>query len=407
MQTLEIIRSDRPIRPIKLLCTFFLLTLFLSIGVSGCFLKKKKSDNGGGSSSSIIKKSSIFFDRIGDGDSARLKFNTKKSVFCRLEIYSQEDGVAPTKDKPRQVACQEVNESTKEFVEQISDLRTDTLYYVKIHLLKKPDSSKSIEKVTVKESGNASSAKDKSGKYKEIFVARLNQPLKTAEFHRHVFKTPAESSSIRNSITKKIGCKSSISSSASPYSKADKDFKLTNLATTNYGSGKARPHDNAPGRQRIAYKALNTGIDRWSFLYDHDGKDYEVKALPGNIIETIELKSTETLTFGDPKLEDGEASALSVSPGQTLSLEWETDRKLSTTVPSYVTLKIGTAGSSNSISCIFDAKAGRGEVPGNLVSGLSNGTYDVLTELETSQIWAKDGWLVTAYDWRSAQISVQ
>jgi hypothetical protein len=385
---------------------FILLALVLS--TSSCFLNKDKDSKKGGGGGSEFIKTSIFFDRIGEGDTARLKFKLKKGAYCRLELYSQEKGVEPTIKTPKKVPCSNEGDKKKEFVEVIKELRTDTLYFVKIELLSKPDKEKAYMHITVKESGGASDSRDKDGKYKEMFVARLNQPLRTAEFHRHVFKSASSTEKIKQSITRKIGCKAGISKTAGTFSKPDKKFELNNFATTNYGSGKAAAHTDSKGTKRVEFKALNKGIDRWSFLYDKDGADYEVKALPGNTIETIELKSGNTLTFEDPKLEENsEQEPLDVNGGQPFSLEWETDRKLSTTNPTYMILQIGISGSNNSMTCIFDAKKGRGEIPSNLISELPSGTYDVLVELESSQIWAKDGWLVTAYDWRSAQISVQ
>src|SRR5690606_18344744 len=120
--------------------------------------------------------------RTGDGDTARLKFKTKSDLFCSLEIYSQEKGAEPTSKNPRKIPCKDEASAKQEFVEKIDDLRTDMLYYVNILLYSKKSQTKPKDKVTIKESGGQSGTVDKDGKYSELLVARLNQPLKTAEF---------------------------------------------------------------------------------------------------------------------------------------------------------------------------------------------------------------------------------
>jgi len=355
-----------------------------------------------------LVRESIFLDRIGEGDSARLKFETTNAFYCSLEIYSQDADIVPKKANPRKVECDARDAATKEFVETIDELRTDTLYYVVIHLKKKADDEKPAESITIRESGNASDSKDEDGNYTQIYQARLNQPLKTAQFHKHVFAKPSSISEIKTQLTRKIGCGANIPTAAGVMSKPDSSIEFTALTTTNFGAGKATAHEEINGVLEIEYNALNKGIDRWSFLYSKDGNDFEMRALPGNIIENFEMISDDTYTFVDPKLEDNEyENPLDALKSNDLKFAWETDRKLSSTIPSYVVIKIGQANNGESIQCVFEAKTSKGTIPSSLMSQLSNGTYDVLVELETSQVWAKDGWLVVAYDWRQSKLSVQ
>jgi hypothetical protein len=375
----------------------------LCLLTSGCFLNKKKKGGDDGESS-LVDKKSIFLDRTGDGDTARLKFNTTKAVFCSLEIYSQEKDVEPTSKNPTKIECKDESEGKKEFVEKIDGLRTDMLYFVNVLLYTKKEQTKPTEKVTIKESGGGSGTVTEDGKYSELLVARLNQPLKTAEFHRHGFTEPVAAEVVRNKITRKTGCSMKIPADASPFATAETTMGINNFTTTDYGAGKVTKHEDATGRLKVAYDNLKTGIDRWSFLYDRDSKDVQIKALPGSYFHTVEVGSA---ALSDPELAElGDSETTSVDAGKPLVVTWTHERKTSSSTPAYVIALVGVSGTDDSIRCIFDVNKKRGEIPSSLLKNLGNSEYDILVELETNQLWAKEGWLIAAYDWRYGRIDV-
>jgi hypothetical protein len=378
------------------------------LATSGCFLRpKKKSGNKGSDSSSLIERGSIFMDRIGDGDQARVQFKTSKAALCELAFYSQEDGAQPTKEAPTVVAC--ANEASgdagrTEFTEKLTGLRSDMLYFVIITAWETGSAKGDGESVTVRETPNDSTVIDPGegdGSFSELLVARFDIPLRTAEFHRHALPEALDSAALKAKLVRQGGCRLGVPADETPFRAAESDMKITNLATRDFAAATAVPHRDHPGRLMTTYASINDGIDKWSLLYQVGGKDLNVPVRPMSRIVNMEMESAEIVAFEDPQLVEA-ADPLPLDAARPLKIRWTTNGNLREN--SYMTVQIGRSDYDKAIYCVFPAEAGTGVVDAALLQEMDAGKHVLLAELSSHQIWVKDGWLVTAYDWRSGRI---
>lgn len=373
---------------------------------SACFLKpKKKSGKKANAASSLIARDSIFMDRIGDGDSARLTFKTKIAAQCAMAFYSQDQNGTPTKDQPTVVPCAQGDART-EFVEELKGLQTDTLYYVLLTAWEGGSTKEHGDLVTIKETPNSSSVITPGGEgdglFRDLMVARLDIPLGVAEVHRHAFDQPTDAASIKTKLNRTIGCQQGVPTKDAPFRDAAKDIVIQNLATRDFAAGNAAAHPDYPGRLQLTYPSVNEGVQRWTFLYTLNGKDILVPIRPIRTIVNMEMESGDAImNFDKPQLADA-VDPLKIDPTKVLKFSWTTENQPQETA--YVTVQIGRPDYDKSIYCIFPADKLSGEVDAKLLQNLDDGKQVVLAEMASNQLWVKDGWLVTVYDWRSGRI---
>lgn len=378
----------------------------LSIGLlaSGCFLKPKKKSGGTGNNARFsVINDDIFMNRIGDGTSARIRFQTSEKVFCELAHYSQEEGGLPSKEDPTITGCPN-EEARDDFILRLDNLATDTLYWVKITVFKDKETRSPSESVIVQEGMTSDPDVPPAGgpvSYKNIFVARINVPLKTSEVHRHKLPESKSLAQIKESLNREIGCQAGFPSASGPFRDPQNDILLNSLATTSFAADKAETHPDYKGVRRLEYAGLNPGLDQWKFLYQLDSKDTEVKARSGNLIQSVEIDSTESALLPEPQLADA-VDALVIDGSAQLTVKWETDANLLSS--SFMQVYIGRPGNPNSVYCVFPAKDKRGVVPETYISKLEKTKHVILTLLESNQFLASDGWFASTYDWRSGRI---
>jgi hypothetical protein len=392
------VRLDRHRRWLGTLLTALLVPSLLT----GCFLKKKKSSGKGSGKAELVDRQSIFFDRIGVGETGQLKFKTKKPALCELTLYAQEAGIEPTKDKPKVTACSGTD-ARAEFTEALEGLRTDALYFVVIRAWEAAESKEKGDVVTVREGQDPKAVitPGGDGKLKDLLVARLDVPLKTAEVHRHSFADATDVATIRTQLTRKEGCTQGVPDKDGPFREAAPDVAIANLATRDFAAGTAGPHPDYPGRLLLTYPSLNDGLDKWSLYYQLNGQDFAVTARSLARILNMEMESTSIMAFEAPQLAEA-ADPLKIDPTKPLKISWTLGggpRPLA-----YMAVMIGRPDYEKSIVCVFKADQRTASIDPALLQGLDDGRHVLLAELASSQIWAKEGWLVTTYDWRSGRI---
>ena len=151
----------------------------------------------------------------------------------------------------------------------------------------------------------------------------------------------------------------------------------------------------------MTYPSLNEGAEKWTLSYQLNNKDISVPVRPLSRILNMEMESTEIINFDAPQLAEA-VDPLKIDPTKPLKISWTTANNLLEL--SYVTVQIGRPDYDKSIYCVFPADKRSGEVEPKLLQGLDEGKHVLLAELSSNQVWVKDGWLVTTYDWRSGRI---
>jgi hypothetical protein len=387
--------------------TRVLLFAALLMLTQACFLvPKKKSAKGGGAAAQLVVREGIFLDRTGDGDAARLSFKTKAPAICELSVYSQDDKTKPTKDDPKIVPCSSPDAGRTDITEKIDGLKTDALYYVVIRAWPVGGKKETGDSVLVKEAPNPASVISPGdpvddGKLKDLLVARMDLPLKTVEVHHHQLPDALDTAAIKGKLTRTAGCQVGVPDKAAPFRDAVKDIAIKNLATKDLGAGTAGPHKDYPERLSINYGSLNDGLDRWTLMYQLNGKDFQISARPVSRILNMEMESGAVQAFDAPQLAEA-ADALKLDTSKPLKLSWTTGNNLLDLT--YMTIQIGRPDDPKAVYCIFPAEKRSAEVDAKLLQGLEDGKYVVLAELTTNQLFAKEGWLVSTYDWRSGRI---
>ncbi len=386
---------------LKWLITLLMIGLFLP----GCFLKPKKKSGKKASGNELIDRGSIFMDRVGDGDSALLQFKTFRTAKCKLEFYSQDASSEPTRDKPGTADCVNQDTGKVEFAEKIPGLSTDNLYFVVIVLWESGADAATAQRLTIKETANTDTVITDGGedlKLSTVSVARLNVPLKVGEFHRYKFDTPIDISELKQSLVMAGGCKAGVPTEAPTLSKSNTEMPIPNLATRDFAAGTAGKHPEYPDRLQITYTGVNELMEKWTLLYTEAGKDHSITARPVSRIINLEMQSDLTaMAFGEPQLAEA-ADPLKISDLKPLKLTWTVGSTLLENT--FMTVQIGRAEDPKAIYCVFPAAKRSGEIPPLLLSGLEEGRHVVLVEMIANQIWLKDSWVITTYDWRSGRI---
>lgn len=383
--------------------------LTLVVATSGCFLKPKKKSDGKKTASTekLVDRASIFLDRIGDGDAARLTFKTKKATLCELDVYSQDGKTEPTKATPKTHACAADAAGRTEITEKIEGLRTDALYFVVIRAWVPTGKKENAESVIVKEAPSPNAVIDPTqdpvddGKLKDLLVARFDVPLRAAEVHHHQLTESLDTADIRSRLRRTPGCRAGFNKDILPFRGAAADVAIQNLATKDFATGAAGVHPEAKDRLSLAYGSVNDGVDKWTLLYQLRAKDFMIVARPVVKIQNMEMESTEVQAFEAPQLATS-PEALKIDPAKPLKISWTYAGTLPD--PSYLVVLIGRAEDATAIQCVFAAEKRTAEIDPKLLQGLEDGKHVLLAELTTHQLWAKEGWLVSMTDWRSGRI---
>lgn len=342
-------------------------------------------------------------DRIGDGDKAQIQFKTVKAAKCQLEYFNQDETSTPKRDSPEKIDCLNKDAGKTEFSETISNLRTDSLYYVVLIVYEAGADATKAERTLIQETPNTDNVIGDSDnvKFSAINVARLNVPLKVAEFHRYKPADAISVAEVKSALTMKEGCRSGVPEAAGPFSKSNTEMPITNLATRDFMAGSAVRHPSYSDRLQISYNNTNDLMEKWTLIYTDNGSDRQVIARPLSRIVNLEMQSDTALAFGEPQLAEA-AEPLKIDAARPLKLTWTTASLLLENT--YMTVQIGRGDNSKAVYCAFAASKRSAEIPAEFLGKLEDGRHIIHVEMVTNQIWLKDSWIITTYDWRSGRI---
>jgi hypothetical protein len=372
--------------------------------LQGCLLGSKKSSRKRGASE-LIERDSIFLDRIAEGAAGRLQFKTNRAALCELAYYSQEANGTPPRDNPIKIPCSSPDKPRQEFTERLENLALNTLYFVVITAWDPSSDKKFSDVVTVREGPSNSPSKDSTsspdGNIREIFVGRLDLPLKVAEFHRHNLSKPTPMADFKQSLIRPEGCVTGVPGDLIPYREAAPNIGISNLASRDLASASAIPHKDYPDRLTMQFASINVGMDKWSLLYQANGRDLLVPARPIAAFASVIMSSGATYNFDNPQLTES-SDPFRLDSSQSLKFSWTSSSQL--TSASYVTVQVGRPNFPKSIFCTFSSEKKTGSIEPSLLSNLSPDKYVVSVSLITNLFLARENWLITTQDWRSGRI---
>jgi hypothetical protein len=367
-------------------------------------LGSKKSSRTRGASQ-LIDRDSIYLDRIAEGAAGRLQFKTSRAAICELAFYSQEPNGTPTKEAPVRLPCSSPDKPRQEFTERLENLSLNTLYFVVISAWDPSTDKRLADTVTVREGPGNGSTKDPNsspdGNLREIYVGRIDLPLKVAEFHRHSLAKPTSLADLKQTLLRQEGCVIGVPNNLVPFRDAASSIGLSNLASRDLASGSAVPHKDYPERLTMQFGSINQGMDKWSLLYQANGRDMLVPARPIAAFASVVMSSGQTYNFENPQLTDS-SDPYRIDPGQPLKFSWTSSSQL--TSASYVTVQIGRANFPRSIFCTFAAEKKFGTIDPQVLGNLPSDKYVISVAMVTNLFLARENWLITAQDWRSGRV---
>jgi hypothetical protein len=383
-----------------------LLALVLAfLGLNACnLLRRQSASTPGPSVANIILSNSIFMDRTGNGDTATLQFKTSANAVCRIAYYAQDPNRTPTMANPTVQPCSNQNQPRQTFVENLSGLRQDTLYFLNIYTWVPPASEATASMLTIRESSDSSSMiiGDASASFNDLMVARLDVPLMSAEVFHHVPDHPITAGTVKTQLMQQLGCQRGVPSSIAAFRSASPTLGVQNLSTRDFAAANAIAHPDYPERLQLSYQAVNTGMNQWSLIFQSSNKDFLVPVQPISQLVSVEMESANITSFDTPQLMKA-ADIFTLDTSKPLKFSWSVANTLLS--PSYLTIQIGNPDSPNALYCVFNANSGSGSIDPSYLQNIDDGQQDILVKLISNQLWVKEGWLVAISDWRSGRIS--
>ncbi|MBM4251042.1 MAG: hypothetical protein FJ146_03650 [Deltaproteobacteria bacterium] len=347
---------------------------------------------------------SVFLDRTGNGDTAKIQFKTSADALCKLAIYAQDPSRTPTESAPTMIRCSSPNEPRQAFVESISGLRQDTLYYVNIFSWLPSQKEGGATVLRVRETADVPSmvVGDPNGSMKSLMIARLDVPLKAAEIFRHQPTEAFVASTVKTQIMQPMGCHQGLPQLQNNFRHPDPNVAIQNLVTRDFAAANAKSHLEYGNRLQLSYGSVNVGMNRWTLLFQNGGTDVEVPVQPINQLLSVEVESKSIISLENPSL---------LTPVEVLAIDSSKPLKFSWTVgntlldPSYFIVQIGNLNNSGSLYCVFNANTGTAMIEPEMLQKLEDGSLDLQAKLITNQLKVKEGWLITITDWRMGRLT--
>jgi hypothetical protein len=375
--------------------------LLVLVLTASCFLgggrKKSKSGN---STSSLLDRASVFVERVGTGDKARLKFKTTTSAVAEIEMYPQGD------ESSRQIRSANSGNPASEFDELFDPVKEDALYYFELTIWTPGSSKDKGEKIKIKETPQSGKGRDNPNSaattYKDLYVARYDHARRIAQVHRHEFGADTSVEQIRGKIAPKLGCQIGTPATPFVFAAPAANAALKRLSTREFATAKGAPNPDAAGVYNIVFNSTNNGLDYWQWIFDAANGDGNFLSRVGNQFLSVSLKTgAASVDLGNPNL-DEVSDAFAATEGADLEILWTVDKQLIEL--SYVLVFVGRSNDPKSIFCAFEAKTKRGVVTQDLLRELGGGRRSIMAQLWTHQLKAADGWLISTSDWRTGLI---
>lgn len=374
--------------------------LFAGETMTSCLLQNKKIRNER-TEPSVFDTSSFVITRSSDKTAAQVKFSTQIPLLCSIEVYAQDPNNTPKEESPLVYPCASKTPA-QNFDEKVPGLTAENLYYFHIFAWETEQSKDSAASVVIKETPSGDQNSTDKGKYQEIFVSRIDVPLKTDEIHRHIFKDKISPAEISAKLSRPIGCKAGEVPSLGDWSDADPDFKLANVATRGFANGFATPHLSDKSRNKIVFSNYQFA-DHWEWVFDLNGKTQSFTANAATQLLNVSMTSAVKTDFKTTKTGEVEpVTTPNIDPTKPLKIQWHAEQPNDT---SFFILQIGRKPMAGSFHCVFNLKDEQSTVDKTWLEALPKGTYPVIATAESHQIEAAENtgaWLLTAYDWKAA-----
>lgn len=384
----------------------------------GCFLQsKKQSASAPPGGSQLLLRDRVLIDRVGNGNAARLQFETAQPALCEFSYTPQTTGVPDPNQPPVTSQCSSPETPRTQFVEKIANLRTDLLYRITITAWATGSDKSHGDSIVVDEQptgqGTATDQHTTNGAvnggdlgvpstYETLFIARLDLPLKSAEVYRTALGEASSPAKIKEKFVRQTGCQKGSIPFESAFRTAAPDLQLTNLATKDLATAAGKAHPDFPPRQLLTYSSINLSLDTWTILAQLNGTDLNIGVRPINSIANLEMESASTVAFDPPSLSKV-SDPLKIDPSKPLKISWTVTGNLLDSA--YLSVQIGRPGYVKAIYCIFPAADRTGSFDPALLQSLDDGTYVIAAELSTNQLVAKYSFVVATADWRMGRIT--
>jgi len=296
---------------------------------------------------------------------------------------------------------------TKRLTEN-QDLKADALYCIDIAAWQEGSQKSNADKVIVKESpGNASGDSPGDGKFKDLLVARIDAPLRTAEVHRHVLPGPAEIGDINSTLQRKSGCQKGFPDPLTIFSSADPNIGIANLATRGYATGQGVPNSHFSERYKLLFNSIQSQ-DSWEWTYSAGGTSYEFSAPPVSALSNATVTSSNSLILPEASL-GKTGDTLTIDSEKKLDLTWEVKNPKDN---NFISVQIGNSSQQTFLYCLFPANQNSGSVDADLIKALPAGKHALLVQLESFELemfpgTAQPSWILAMYDWKKGNIEKQ
>ncbi len=375
---------------------FGLAILYLGLFFVGCTKKDSPKKN---QVFTIIDTKKIYFSRTYERDTGILTLEFLQSAKCKVEYWPA--NATPTDITSLTVTSKCAFEAPqKKVTERLSNLNTRDSYIFKISAWLQDGGP--VEVYSAKE-GSVDPYQPTTEPYGEIFVNRLDIPLKTAQIHRYAFTSPEEGITFSKNLKRETGCTKDTDKIISYFktSEPSPTIKLSKLSTRGLASANGANHPFNVDMQQLTFETLQFG-DKWEITYELGNTSYRLLAPQLNYFENFVVTGLRSQELGPVNLQ-APSTAIALNSNSSLGFSW----KLSKVGSNEQVLMLFEAqkDKSHQVLCVFDAKEGKGQLD---FSGLSKdiaGNINLSIYLEQRLFIPVEGgsshsWLIQAYDWR-------
>ena len=237
--------------------------------MTACLIKNKKNNDGRTGASGVFDIQSFIITRTSGKTAAVVQFNTARPLVCAMDIYSQDPNQEPKQQNPMKYNCPGTAPAAT-FKETIPGLSPNILYFYRIFAWDAGTTRDKAEVIVVRElpSNSVDTLVDPDGKFREVFVSRIDLPLKTDEVHRHLLAGATSPQDLRTSVSRPFGCKAGELPPVANMGVADSELRISSIATRGFASASAQPHLNYPERAKLAFSSFQFSDRFYAFLSD-------------------------------------------------------------------------------------------------------------------------------------------
>lgn len=353
---------------------------------------------------SIIDTKKIYFSRAYERDNGILTLEFLQAAKCKVEYWPESANQQNISSLTLTSKCA-FEDPQQKVTERLSNLNQSESYIFKISAWVQDGGP--VEVYVAKE-GSVDPYQPMTEPYGEIFVNRLDIPLKTAQIHRYSFTSQNEAIDFSKNLKRETGCTQDLEKIITYFkiSEPSPNIKLSKLSTRGLASANGENHPFNVDMQQLSYETLQFG-DKWEITYELANTSYRLLAPQLNYFESFVVTGLRSQELSAVNLQAPNV-AVAVNPNASLSFSWRLSKNASN--EQILLLFEAQKNKDNQILCVFDAKDGKGQLD---FSGLSRSIQDNINlsvYLEQRLFIPVEGgsthsWLIQAYDWRHAVLN--